>query len=237
MTIPSFIFIICSAGGHVGKTTMARLLGDHFVLSGRRFTGFDTDPYEPEFANRFPRDVAIVKPSSVTSQMALFDGLLVDDGLPKIVDLWHHAISPFFNLWDHISFDAEVRRIGVVPILVFFAEPSQRSLALANSIFAHHPHSLVVTAYNEGAQTTSMIDRETLARFPAGPTFRMPALDPILRNIIDARGFSFSRFMLAPPIGMSIVLRAALKSWILQMNTQFQNLELSLAMESAEFSS
>jgi hypothetical protein len=234
MTRPNFIFIVCSSGGRVGKTTMARLLADYFLLDARQFAGFDTDPYEPEFVRRFPRDATPIKLSSTASQIALFDGLLAQDGVPKIVDLWHHATNPFFTLWDHIDFDTEARRVGIVPVPVFLAEPSQRSLTLADRIFLDHPRSLVVTVQNDGARDASMLDRETLARFPSSRKFRMPALEAILRNIIYARGFSFSRFILAPPFGMSIVLRAAIKSWILQMNTQFQNLELALTTDSAD---
>ncbi len=234
MKSSSFVFIICSAGGGVGKTTMARLLGDYFLLSGRQFAGFDTHPYEPEFSERFPRDVKVVDLNSVPGQMALFDPLLVHDEVPKIIDLWHHTVDPFFMLWDHMDFAAETRRIGVEPIVFLFAEPSPRSLAIASRIATRHPDVIMITVHNEGAQMRGLIDHDMLRRFPASGSFKMATLDPILRSAVNAKGFSFSRFMLAPPSGMSIIVRAGLNSWILQMLTQFQSLELSMTPEATE---
>jgi hypothetical protein len=235
MTTPNLIFILCSAGARAGKTTMARLLGDYFILSGRGFSGFDTHPYEPEFAERYPNEVGLVNLSSVPGQIALFDGLLADSEGPKIVDLWHHATNPFFSLWDHIGFDVEARRIGLLPVLVFFAEPTERSLALADRVFANHPQSFIITTYNEGGYKPSSVDCDMLARFPGDRIFDMGSMDPILRNIVEAPGFSFARFMRQPPSDMSIVLRAALKAWIARMMNQFRSLELSVVMETAEF--
>ncbi len=46
---------------------------------------------------------------------------------------------------------------------------------------------------------------------------------------------SLTRFLLAPPSDMSIVLRAALRNWILQSFTQFQSFELRLELEASEY--
>ncbi len=232
MKSPTFVFIICSAGSRVGKTTMARLLADYFILGGRQFAGFDTHSYEPEFAERFPQQVALVDLNSVQGQMALFDPLLVHDEVPKIIDLWHQGAAPFFMLWDHMDFVAEARRIGVEPIVFLFAEPSPRSLAIASRIIDRHPDLTMIAVNNEGALLPGGLSRDELARYRAGRTFTMGQLDPILRDVVEVQNFSFSRFMLAPPFGMSIVVRACLKSWILQMVTQFQSLELGIALES-----
>lgn len=234
MKSPTFVFIICSAGARVGKTTMARLLADYFILSQRQFAGFDTHSYEPEFAERFPRQVAVVDLNSVQGQMALFDPLLVHDEVPKIIDLWHHTVDAFFTLWDHMDFAAEARRIGVEPIVFLFAEPSPRSLAIASHIVDRHPDLTMIAVNNEGTLLPGGIGRDELARCRAGRTFTMGRLDPILRGVIEVQSFSFSRFMLAPPFGMSIVVRACLKSWILQMVTQLQSLELSMMLELTE---
>ena len=46
---------------------------------------------------------------------------------------------------------------------------------------------------------------------------------------------SFSRFMRAPPAEMSIVVRAALKSWIGSVFTQFNSFELREELESSNY--
>ena len=54
MTARTFVFVVCSLSGRVGKTMTARLLGDYFSPAAAHFRGFDTDAHEPDFAPRFP---------------------------------------------------------------------------------------------------------------------------------------------------------------------------------------
>src|SRR5579863_3945470 len=124
MTTRTLVFIICSLSGRVGKTTTARLLADYFLASRRSFRGFDTDAHEPTFAQRFPAEAAVADLNTIQGQMALIDPLLNNDGLPKIVDLWHRALEPFFALVDHTGFVSEARDRGVEPILLYVDDGS-----------------------------------------------------------------------------------------------------------------
>jgi hypothetical protein len=228
------VYIICSPSGRVGKTTTARLLADYFLLSGRSFVGFDTDPHEPVFATRFPQQVVVADLNTVQGNMALFDPLLVNDEVPKVVDLWHRSMEGFFALLEDTEFVAEARRASVEPVLLFMADGSVHSAEVAEGLARRYPEVTMVTVINEGAAPLGEVSLDLLARYPASRIFKIAALDPILRQTIEAPGFSLSRFILAPPTGMSIVVRSGLKSWLARILAQFQSFEFSMTLEQTE---
>ncbi len=231
MTARTLVFIVCSLSGRVGKTTTARLLGDYFLASRRSFRGFDTDAHEPSFALRFPEEVSIADLNTIQGQMALIDPLLADDQVPKIIDLWHRALEAFFALVDHTGFVAEARSRGVEPILLYVDDGSSRAAEVVARIAARYPDLQVVTVQNE-------IAGQEASGEPGAPqtwrSFKIGKLDPMLQATIDEPGFSLSRFMLAPPPAMSIVLRAALRDWIWRIFSQFKSFELRMTLSETE---
>jgi hypothetical protein len=227
-------FIVCSLSGRVGKTMTARLLADYFLLSGRSFAGFDTDAFEPAFATWFPQQVVVADLNTVQGRMALLDPLLVNDDVPKVIDLWHRSMEGFFALLEDTQFVAEARRVSVEPVLLFMADGSLHSADVADRLMARYPDVTMVTVVNEGAAPFGEVGLDQLARYPASRTFRIAALDPILQRTIEVSGFSLSRFVLAPPSGMSIVVRSGLKAWLGRVLAQFQSFELSMTLEQTE---
>jgi len=231
MTARTFVYIVCSLTGRVGKTTVARLLGDYFLASRRSFRGFDTDAHESDFALRFPEQAVVADLTVIQGQMALIDPLLEDDGVPKIIDLWHRALEGFFSLVDQTDFMAEARARGVEPILLYVDDGPPRAAEVVARIEARYPDLQVILVRNEVASPEAGAE-------PSAPqtlrSFRIGKLDPVLRAIIDEPGFSLSRFMLAPPADMSIVLRAALRDWIWRIFSQFKSFELRMTLSETE---
>lgn len=227
----TFVFIVCSPTGHSGKTMTARLLGDYFLVSGRTFLGFDTDAHEPSFAARFPQEVSVADLTTIQGQMALIDPMLIHDEVPKIVDLWHRSMDGFFTLLDHTGFIDEARSLAIEPILVYLADGSPRSLETADRLVGRYPDLQLVLVVNEGAQGP---ESQGDFGYPPGRRLKIAALDPVLRQVIDAPGFSLSRFMLAPPAPMSIVVRAALKDWLWRIFSQLKTFELRMTLDDTE---
>ena len=231
MKTKTLVFIICSPAGRVGKSMVARLLGDYFLASNRTFLGFDTDPHEPVLAARFPQQVIVADLTTVQGQMALIDPLLVNDDIPKIIDLWHRSMEGFFTLVDQTDFIAEATKVGVEPVFLFIADASTRSLDAATRLAARYPDQQMIVVENAGAAPLS---RDQLARYPADRIFKVGALDPVLRLAIEDPEFSLSQFMLAPPSNMSIVVRSGLRDWLARIFSQLRSYELRLALEQAE---
>jgi hypothetical protein len=229
----TFAFIVCSPAGRVGKTTTARLLGDYFLLSNRTFVGFDTDAHEPNFATLFPQEVVVSDLNTIQGQMALIDPLLVPDGVPKIVDLWHRSLDAFFALVDQTEFIVEARKLDIEPILIYLAEDSLRSVETAGQLAARYPDVQFVLVVND-AVSPGLEAREDFRRYPPGRSFKITALDPVLRQTIDMPGFSLSRFMLSPPTNMSVVVRAGLREWLWRIFSQFKSFELRMTLAESE---
>ncbi len=231
MKTRTLVFIVCSPAGRVGKSLVARLLGDYFLASKRGFLGFDTDPHEPVFAARFPQEVIVSDLATVQGQMALFDPLLVNDEMPKVIDLWHRSMDTFFALVDQTEFIAEAKNVAVEPVVFFIADASTRSLDAAARLAARYPDLQMVIVENAGAAPLS---RDQLARYPANHIFKVGTLDPVLRHAIEDPAFSLSRFMLAPPTSMSIVVRSGLRDWLRRIFSQLHSFELRLTLEQTE---
>jgi hypothetical protein len=226
----TFVFIVCSPVGRAGKTMTARLLGDYFLLSGRTFVGFDTDAHEPSFAARFPQEVIVSDLNTIQGQMALIDPLLVPDGMPKIVDLWHRSFDGFLTLLDHTEFVAEARKLAIEPVVLYLAEGSPRSVETATRLAARYPDLQIILVMNEGT-APALAGHEELV---GNRSFKITALDPVLLQTIEEPGFSLSGFMLMPPVNMSIVVRAGLREWLWRIFSQFKSFELRTALAESE---
>src|SRR5690349_14622076 len=95
---PSVAAIVASLHARTGKTLLARVLADYFILSGIRPLLFDTDTTERTLHAAFPYDTVVVDPAEVRDQMILFDTLAAHSRLARVVDVAHHAQRKFFKV-------------------------------------------------------------------------------------------------------------------------------------------
>ena len=89
--------MVCSPQGHVGATLTARLLLDFYLSQDLAARGFDTNRLDPGLSPVFPKEVDLVDLSSTRGQMVLFDSLIENDHVTKVVDLWHVSYGSFFK--------------------------------------------------------------------------------------------------------------------------------------------
>jgi hypothetical protein len=230
----TLVFIVCSPTPRTGVTTTARLLTDYYLSQRAKVAGFDTDPRDAYYGALFPEQVDIVDIAEVKGQISLFDRLLAADEVPKVVDVWRRSYDLFFSTVREIGYFEEARRVGVQPVILFMADPSDGALAKAQALRAAWPDLTMLAVQNEGAAPLEDEAFEILSRYPASGKFVIPALEKPIAKALDEPDLSLSRFLLAPPSDMSIVVRAALKAWIVQIFTQFRSFELRLELESSD---
>jgi hypothetical protein len=231
----TIVFIACSPHARTGVSTTARLLTDYYLSRQMVVKGFDADPHEPFYAELFPQHVGSIDVNDIKGQIALFDGLLLQDDTPKIVDVWHRSYDKFFATIKEIRFIEEAIRVGLEPIFLYHVDPTERSLAGALALHEAWGEIGIIAVNNEGAAPLGAQAHDILSRYPARGKFVIGALDTPVARILQDTDFSFTRFLAAPPSDMSIVVRAALKSWISSIFTQFQSFELRAALEGSEF--
>src|SRR6202163_4783785 len=90
------LYVICSPQRCVGKTLLARLLTEFYIIDGRPVAAFDLADEEPQLADYLPQCTTIADISDILGQMALFDRLIADHQSTKIIDLSHRMFSDFF---------------------------------------------------------------------------------------------------------------------------------------------
>jgi len=228
------IFIACSPHARVGATTTARLLTDYFLYNNAVVEGFDLDPHESAYSALFPGVVSVVDAADIKGQISLFDRLLIDDGAPKIVDVWRRSFERFFSTVKEIGFFEEARNRGLEAILLFHADEQASSLATAQALHAAWPDVTQFVVNNEGAAPLGREAPDILARYPAAGKFAIPPLEAPVRRLLDDPELSLTRFLREPPTDMSLVVRAALKAWIAPVFTQFRSYELRRELEASD---
>lgn len=235
MSRRTLVYFVCSPHSRTGVTTTARLLMDYYLSRGVPVEGFDTDAREPSFAHRFPGRSTVVDIFDVRGQIALFDRLLLADDTPKVVDVWSRSFDQLFSIIAEIGFLEEAGRTGVEPVVLFQSDMSQMAASNARILTTTWPNLWLTVVNNEGASPLGPEARETLGNYSARGKILMPRLERPIARALDDPNLSLSDFLAEPPPGMSLVVRAALKGWILPIFTQFQSLELRIALQSSQF--
>ena len=123
MSFRNSVTIVASPRPRVGKTLLARLLTDFHLQEGPPGRGL-----RPQCRRRHAGAVparARTAPAidDIKGQMALFDRLIADDGVTKVVDLGHESFEAFFALAEQIGFAEEAHRRGIAPAILFVITP------------------------------------------------------------------------------------------------------------------
>jgi hypothetical protein len=222
------VMVVCSPRPRVGRTLVARLLVDYFLLDGRAVVAFDANPNDPVLSEYLPGHAIPATIADTLGQMALFDRLIVNIGVPKVIDLAAEQFAQFFNIMEEIDFVAEARCRAIDTIILYVAEDHPKSIEAYHRILARFPKATVVPVHNEifessGATTQSHPARNVM------PVHIAP-LPTLLYGVIQRPDFSISDFLRRPSDFPTM-----LHKWTSQPFIAFRDLELRLAM--ADFAS
>ena len=131
MSETSFAAIVASLHARTGKTLLARVLAEYFILSGVRPMLFDTDTAECQLCASFPHETLVVDPNEVPDQMSLFDTLALTTPEARVVDVTHQSFRKVFKVMQDIDFIAEARARNVEPVIFYIADRQPDSYAEA----------------------------------------------------------------------------------------------------------
>jgi hypothetical protein len=179
------VALVCSPQTQAGTTLTARLLFD-YVLSGfEPALGFDTNRHEPGLAAVFPRRTTVADLASTRGQMALFDTLIVGDGVPKVIDLWHVSYRLFFQRAAELGFFEEARSRGVEPFVLLHTDRKKRFVDEAGALLARWPGLDVVLVHNRGLTDLRDGPRTHPAALLAERPLIVPKLDAVVLRILE----------------------------------------------------
>jgi hypothetical protein len=216
----SFATIVASTRGRNGKTLLARLLAENFILAGERPAIFDTDAVERSLCRCFPRDGVVIDLDRVTDQVGLFEALAAPSVNSRVVDLTHRSFKKFFDLMLDSDYVFEARARAIEPVVFFIAGPDVDSYEHGRQLRGRLGDcSFVVVEQQYLGPVQSFTQRSVGYRTLADNRLRMaiPALDPVMAEIVDDPTLSLSEFMRQPPPDLSYAARDAIRGWLLRV--------------------
>ncbi|MCX7312075.1 MAG: hypothetical protein NTV56_10195 [Alphaproteobacteria bacterium] len=223
------VFIVTSSRPRVGKTLIARALTEYFCAQSRPVAAFDVNPDEFKLIDHLPAYTAAASINDTRGEMALFDQLVLEDEVPKVVDLSHLMFDRFFSVMHQIEFAAEMRRRAIAPMVLYLADPDERARQGYAMLFGRFDNLPLVPLFNA---YLPQIDR-CRAAFPptrlGGGPIDIPALTPVIRSVVDRRNFSFIAY-----VQKSNDPTSELYQWMCRVFVSFRELEVRLMLGKIE---
>jgi hypothetical protein len=227
----TLLYIVVSPRPQVGKTFLARLLTDFLRLDGGSVRAFDVDTEGERLTDHLP-DVAVAATvADIRGEMALFDRLILDDYVAKVVDLGAPAYGRFLTIMEEIGFIAECNRRGIEPTFLFAADEHPASIAAYAKLQQRFAGMLVVPVFNEsitkGRQFRHRYPLERAASVP----LRIPILASSLKYAVARSRCSFAELHDHVPVGLPSNSAIELGTWTRRAFLEFRELELRLLLE------
>jgi hypothetical protein len=219
------IFIVTSSRPRVGKTLIARAMVEYFRVQNRPVSAFDVNPDEFSLLDHLPAYTAAASIRDTRGEMALFDQLVLDDGVPKVVDLGQALFERFFAVLQQIDFAAEARRRSVVPMVLFVADPDERARQGYAALNTRFGELALVPVFNEAVPMVARYCDHFPPSRRGGLPVVVPALTPVVRAVVERRGFSFFAYA-----AKTTDTTTELYSWIRRVFLTFRELEVRLLL-------
>jgi hypothetical protein len=229
MSFRNSVTIVASPRPRVGKTLLARLLTDFNLQEGRAVAAFDLNAGEETLAQFLPEHVTRSAIDDIKGQMALFDRLIGDDGVTKIVDLGHASFEPFFALSSQMGFAEEARSRGIAPVLLYLLTPDHTSVEAYRRLGSRLSEATLVPVHNEILGPAEYRDKYGLMG-SATEVVRLPVLAPSLRKYVETPPFSFADSRLAVALDEPIDVNIELQRWLRRIYLEFRKLHLSVLL-------
>ncbi len=80
--------------------------------------------------------------------MALFDGLIAGNEMPKVIDVGHRAFGLFFAIAHKIGLFDEARRRGIEPVILFMIDPDPKAEKAYSLLRRSFPGTSLLPARN-----------------------------------------------------------------------------------------
>ena len=219
------VFIICSSRPRVGKTLLARLLIEFFLVNGRSVVAFDANPNDASLSQYLPSHTVAAAIDDTKSQMAVFDRLIVNDARLKIIDLAAELFDPFFALMRNIGFVEEAAKQLISPVVLFGTDRHRLCVQAYDMLWRRFPDLTLVPVHNE-AVATSWDGYSFPGRGANGIPLRIPRLPWTWNGVVNRNSFSFTKFLDTP-----VNFPTELHEWINRSFIAFRELQLSVLLE------
>jgi len=244
----SFAAIVASLHARTGKTLLARVLAEYFILSGRRPMLFDTDTTEYRLSASFPNETLAVDPSHVPDQMTLFDTLALTTPEARVVDVTHQSFRKFFKVMQDSHFAPEARARQVEPVIFYIADRNPDAYEEGRVLRERFDDCAMVLVENAFVGRVKELTRRS-AGYQAfeAHDLRMvlPPLDLAIADAIDDPAVSLSDIMSRPlsrsadahPAGLTFEQQTQVRGWLVQVFREIHRVTRAVENRAAALSS
>jgi len=227
----SALYIVASPRPQVGKTFAARLIADFLRVEHRAMRAFDLNPHGEALRDYLPVATTAADIGDTRGQVALFDRLIADDGVAKVVDVGHAAFERFFAIAEEIELFAEARRRAIVPLVLFAADPHPIAATAYAELQRRLRDVVLIAVLNEGI----LKGRKVREQFPftraAAVPLQLPALAPLLKRQMDDAACSFADLNDRLPAAIPVALGYELQAWTRRAFVELREIDLRLLLE------
>jgi hypothetical protein len=229
MSFRNSVTIVASPRPRVGKTLIARLLADFHRHEGRDVAAFDLNNGESTLASYLPGQASVASIADVKGQMALFDRLIADDGISKVVDLGVVSFPTFFGVAAKIGFAEEARRRAVAPAVLYVMTPDSTAIEAYRLLQSRFPGVMLLPVHNE---ILGPAYRPEKYRTFGGDTqmVEVPTLAPPLHKYIEAPPLSLADVYFGNRRGVPPSAQAELQRWLRRVFLEFREVELRILL-------
>jgi len=221
------VYIVGAPRPRIGKTLLARLAADYARTDGRQVSVFDINPHDPVISEYFPRSSRVIDIQQTADQMALFDALVRNDGVTKVVDIGHMSFQRFFTLAEQIDAFTEMRRHRIEVITLMLMDLHSTTRDAFADLTARFPDSLTVPVENVAV---APFPRDIADGQDTNPPFRLPPLHLGLRPFVANPNRSFFDFHDGRADGVAPATALKLQEWTREVFLAFRELELGLLL-------
>jgi hypothetical protein len=215
------VYIVCSPRPQVGKTLLARLLSEFLFLKDGQLLAFDIAIREPSLIDYLPGVTETADIGDTYGKIQLMDRVIIDDGIPKVIDLGYYSFDEFFKMSEEIGFLKEAQRRNVAPVVLFCADTDRLSLRAYDALRHQIPRAQLIAVENEHVLRDDLPDWVT-----SGRMLRIPALPLFLKTYIDRLSFSFTGYLRREKDSST-----ELHQWIRRNYYALRELELGLILQ------
>jgi hypothetical protein len=229
------VFIVCSPHERVGKTLLARMIAEFFISGGADIECFDLGAEEPSLIDYLPGCTTLATVADTRGQMALFDRLIRDDAVPKVVDLGARLFDQFFTVMAQVGLGEEARRRQVQVVVLFVVSPGPAAARAYGTLQRWLPGVVLAPVYNEVFGRGVRRDEYPTVGGASLP-LRIPVLAAGLHRIVSHPGFSFTEFRSGLLQDIAGCYQSELESWVKRVIVEFRELELRLLLATLRLS-
>jgi hypothetical protein len=219
--VRNFVTIIASRRPRVGKTLVARLLTDFHLYEGRSVAAFDLNFGNGTLAQFLPEHATSSEIGDVKGQMALFDRLIADDGINKVVDVGCASFETFVALASQLDLAKEAQSYGVAMVVLYLMTPDSTSIETYRSLRNRLPQAVLTPVHNEIFGAAHYLNK--YAPIGSGTVvMRLPSLASKARKVIERPPFSFADS--ACVASLEAETNAELQHFLQRMHREFREL-------------